>query len=159
MGDSGALLLGFVLATESVQGLLKTAVLATLVLPLLVLAIPIIDTSFVIAKRLKYRQPLWLGDRTHLHHRFVDIGFSQRRAVVYLYAWCCTLAAAALGTRFLRPHANGVWHLWPTVGATLVGLAAVGSSIYIAYLLEIVKLANPRIRRREEDARAARKSA
>jgi UDP-GlcNAc:undecaprenyl-phosphate/decaprenyl-phosphate GlcNAc-1-phosphate transferase len=161
MGDSGALLLGFVLATESVQGLLKTAALATLVLPLLVLAIPILDTSFVIAKRLKHGQPVWLGDRTHLHHRFVNIGFSQRRAVVYLYAWCVTLAAAALGTRFLRPRPHGDWRLWPTVGAAVVGLAAVGASIYIAYLLEIVKLANPRVRRREEEARATggRKSA
>ncbi len=48
MGDSGALLLGFLLATVSIQGLVKTAALATLVLPLLVLAIPIIDTSFVV---------------------------------------------------------------------------------------------------------------
>jgi UDP-GlcNAc:undecaprenyl-phosphate/decaprenyl-phosphate GlcNAc-1-phosphate transferase len=161
MGDSGALLLGFVLATESVQGLLKTATLATLVLPLLVLAIPILDTSFVVAKRLKYRRPVWLADRTHLHHRFVDIGFSQRRAVIYLYGWCATLAGAALATRFLRPRPHGVWHLWPTVGAALVGLAALGASVYIAYLLEIVKLANPLIRRREEQARAAarRKSA
>ncbi len=154
MGDSGALLLGFVLATLSVQGLLKTAALATLVLPLLVLAIPILDTSFVIAKRLKYRRPLWLGDRTHLHHRFVDIGFSQRRAVGYLYAWCLTLAGAALATRFLRPRPHGEWLLWPTVGVAVVAVAAIGSSIYIAYLLEIVKLANPRIRRREDEARA-----
>ncbi|HSP73971.1 MAG TPA: MraY family glycosyltransferase [Gaiellaceae bacterium] len=155
MGDSGALLLGFVLATEAVQGLLKTAALATLVLPLLVLAVPILDTSFVIAKRLKYRRPVWTGDRTHLHHRFVNIGFSQRRAVSYLYAWCATLAGAALATRFLRPRPHGVWHLWPTVGAVLVALAALGASVYIAYLLEIVKLANPRIRRREEEAREA----
>jgi UDP-GlcNAc:undecaprenyl-phosphate GlcNAc-1-phosphate transferase len=155
MGDSGALLLGFVLATESVQGLLKTATLATLVLPLLVLAIPILDTSFVVAKRLKYRKPVWLADRTHLHHRFVEIGFSQRRAVVYLYAWCITLAGAALATRFLRPRPHGVWHLWPTLGAAIVAAAAIGASIYIAYLLEIVKLANPRIRRREEEAREA----
>jgi UDP-GlcNAc:undecaprenyl-phosphate GlcNAc-1-phosphate transferase len=161
MGDSGALLLGFVLATEAVQGLLKTAALATLVLPLLVLAVPILDTSFVVAKRLKYRRPIWLGDRTHLHHRFVDIGFTQRRAVAYLYAWCATLAGGALATRFLRPRPHGDWRLWPTVGAAVVALAVVGASVYIAFLLEIVKLANPRIRRREEQAReaAARRSA
>jgi UDP-GlcNAc:undecaprenyl-phosphate GlcNAc-1-phosphate transferase len=160
MGDSGALLLGFVLATEAVQGLLKTAALATLVLPLLVLAVPILDTSFVVARRLKYRHPIWLGDRTHLHHRFVNIGFSQRRAVVYLYGWCAILAGAALATRFLRPRPRGEWQVWPTVGTALVALAAVGGSIYIAYLLEIVKLANPRVRRREEEARASvRKSA
>ena len=63
MGDSGALLLGFLLATLAIEGLVKTAALATLVLPLLVLAIPIVDTSFVFAKRLKYRQPLYEADR------------------------------------------------------------------------------------------------
>jgi UDP-GlcNAc:undecaprenyl-phosphate GlcNAc-1-phosphate transferase len=159
MGDSGALLLGFVLATESVQGLLKTATLVALVLPLLVLAIPILDTSFVVAKRLKYGNPIWTADRTHLHHRFVNIGFSQRRAVAYLYAWCASLAAAALATRFLRPHHHGHWQPVQTVAAVAIGLAALGASIYIAYLLEIVKLANPRIRRREEELRETRKSA
>src|SRR5205807_8154354 len=81
MGDSGALLLGFVLAAISVQGLLKTAGLVTLAFPLIVLAIPILDTSFVVLKRLKYRRPITEADRNHLHHRFVNIGFSQRRAV------------------------------------------------------------------------------
>src|SRR5213593_3027733 len=114
MGDSGALLLGFLLAAISVQSLLKTAAIASLFFPLLVLAVPILDTSFVVAKRLKHRQPIYVADRTHLHHRFLNIGFSQRRAVVYIYAWCGTLAAAALGTRFIRPHAHGSWHLWRT---------------------------------------------
>src|SRR6267378_851336 len=104
MGDSGALLLGFTLAAVSVQGLLKTAALATLVLPLLVLAVPVLDTSFVVAKRLKHGQPVYTADRFHLHHRFEDIGFSQRRAVFYLYGWCVTLALAALATHFVAPR-------------------------------------------------------
>jgi UDP-GlcNAc:undecaprenyl-phosphate GlcNAc-1-phosphate transferase len=153
MGDSGALLLGFLLATLAVEGLVKTAALATLVLPLIVLAIPIIDTSFVVAKRMKYRQPLYEADRTHLHHRFVNIGFSQRRAVAYMYLWCGLLAAAALATRFLPPRPRGDWDLSNAFVAGAVGIAAIAASIYIAYLLEIVKLANPRIRRREEQAR------
>jgi UDP-GlcNAc:undecaprenyl-phosphate/decaprenyl-phosphate GlcNAc-1-phosphate transferase len=153
MGDSGALLLGFLLATLAVEGLVKTAALATLVLPLLVLAIPIIDTSFVVAKRMKYRQPLYEADRTHLHHRFLNIGFSQARAVAYMYLWCALLAAAALATRFLPPRPRGDWDLSNTVIAGALGLAAIAASLYIAYLLEIVKLANPRIRRREEAAR------
>ena len=103
MGDSGALLLGFTLGTVSVQGLLKTAALPLLVLPLIVLAIPLIDTSFVVAKRLKQGRPVYLADRTHLHHRFADIGFSQRRAVTYLYLWCLTLALTGLATRFVLP--------------------------------------------------------
>ena len=161
MGDSGALLLGFLLATVSIQGLVKTAALATLVLPLLVLAIPIIDTSFVFAKRLKYRQPLYEADRTHLHHRFMNIGFSQKRAVVYMYAWCGVLAGAALATRFLPPRPHGHWDISNALVAGGVALLAVAASVYIAYLLEIIKLANPRIRRRDEQARreAQRRSA
>src|SRR5882724_11908333 len=160
MGDSGALLLGFVLAAIPLQGLLKTASIVTLFFPLLVLAVPILDTSFVVAKRLKYRQPVYVADREHLHHRFVNIGFSQRRAATYIYIWVATLAGAALATRFIPVHAHGRWHLWPTVVAGLIGLAALAASIYMVYLLEIVKLANPRIRRREEQATAdKRKSA
>jgi UDP-GlcNAc:undecaprenyl-phosphate/decaprenyl-phosphate GlcNAc-1-phosphate transferase len=154
MGDSGALLLGFLLATLAVEGLVKTAALATLVLPLIVLAIPIIDTSFVFAKRLKYGRPLYAADRTHLHHRFLSIGFSQTRAVAYMYLWCVLLAAAALATRFLPPRPRGDWDVTNALISGAIGLAALLASIYIAYLLEIVKLANPRIRRREEQARA-----
>src|SRR4051794_14275688 len=99
MGDSGALLLGFTLAAVSVQGMLKTAALATLVLPLLVLAVPLLDTSFVVAKRIKHGRPVYEADQHHLHHRFEALGFSHRRSVVYLYAWCLTLASAALATR------------------------------------------------------------
>jgi UDP-GlcNAc:undecaprenyl-phosphate/decaprenyl-phosphate GlcNAc-1-phosphate transferase len=159
MGDSGALLLGFILATLSVEGLLKTAATVALFFPLVVLAIPIVDTSFVLAKRLKYRRPLYAADRTHLHHRFANIGFSQRRAALYMYAWCGTLAAAALATRFMPPRPHGDWQLWSTLGVVAIGLVAVAASVYIVYLLEIVKLMNPRIRRREEAARAERKTA
>jgi UDP-GlcNAc:undecaprenyl-phosphate GlcNAc-1-phosphate transferase len=153
MGDSGALLLGFLLATLAVEGLVKTAALATLVLPLIVLAIPIIDTSFVFVKRMKYRQPIYAADRAHLHHRFLSIGFSQARAVAYMYVWCAILAAAALATRFLPPRPRGDWDVSNAIVAGVIGVAALAASIYIAYLLEIIKLANPRIRRREEQAR------
>jgi len=142
----------------SVQGLLKTAATVALAFPLLVLAVPILDTSFVVARRLKYRQPVYVGDRNHLHHRFVNMGFSQRRAALYLYAWVAILAGAALGTRFVHPHAHGVWHLWPTIAVAGIAAVAIAASIYMVYLLEIIKLANPRIRRREAEVRE-RKSA
>src|SRR5690242_19117335 len=151
MGDSGALLLGFVLATVSVQGLLKTAATVALFFPLIVLAVPILDTSFVVARRLKHGLPVYAADRQHLHHRFVNIGFSQRRAAAYIYVWVATLAAAALATRFLHFRRHGQWHVWPTVGAASIGVAAIAASLYMVYLLEIVKLANPRIRRREAE--------
>jgi UDP-GlcNAc:undecaprenyl-phosphate/decaprenyl-phosphate GlcNAc-1-phosphate transferase len=149
MGDSGALLLGFTLAAISVQGLLKTAALATLVLPLLVLAVPVLDTSFVIAKRLRTGQPIYAADARHLHHRFLRIGFSQRRAVLHLWAWCGTLALAALATHFAPAYHHRQWR-WVNLGLDIgAGGLAVAFSLYVVYLLEFVKLANPRVRRRQ----------
>ena len=102
MGDSGALLLGFMLAAVSVQGLLKTAATVALFFPLLVLAVPILDTSFVVAKRLKYRQPIYPPTAPPA---------SPVRQHRLLAAPChalplgvgAMLAAAALATRFIHP--------------------------------------------------------
>jgi UDP-GlcNAc:undecaprenyl-phosphate GlcNAc-1-phosphate transferase len=151
MGDSGALLLGFVLAAISVQGLLKTAATVALFFPLLVLAVPIVDTTFVVVRRLKHGERVFEGDQAHLHHRFLRRGFSQPRAAFTIWTWCISLAAAALATRFVPFRAHGVWHFWPTVLAAAIGLFAVGFSVYVVYLLEIVKVANPIQRRRERD--------
>jgi UDP-GlcNAc:undecaprenyl-phosphate/decaprenyl-phosphate GlcNAc-1-phosphate transferase len=159
MGDSGALVLGYTLATISVAGLLKTASTVVLFLPLLVLAVPIVDTSFVVAKRLKHGRPVYSADRWHLHHRFVNIGFSQRRAAVTMWAWCATLGLSALATRFVPFREGGVWHAWETVAVVLLALIALAFSVYIVYLLEIVKLANPRIRRRESEQERERMTA
>jgi UDP-GlcNAc:undecaprenyl-phosphate GlcNAc-1-phosphate transferase len=154
MGDSGAMLLGFTLGALAIQGLLKTAAVATLFFPLIVLAVPILDTSFVVAKRIKHGEPVYSADRYHLHHRFLNIGFSQRRAALTMWGWCAILAGAALATHFLSPHAHGDWHIGRTIAVAVIGAVALGASIYMVYLLEIVKLANPRIRRREQEARA-----
>lgn len=162
MGDSGALLLGFTLATVSVQGLLKTAATVALFLPLLVLLVPILDTSFVVAKRLKYGLPVYHADDWHFHHRFRNIGFSQRRTVAYLWVWCAILAGAALATRFLPFRAQGQWNLWPTLAVSAIGLVAIAASVYIVLVLEILKLRRVRdwmAWRREADARRARKTA
>src|SRR6187397_3347440 len=151
MGDSGALVLGFLLAAVSVQGLLKTASTVVLLLPLLVLAVPIIDTSFVVARRLKHSRPIYTADRSHLHHRFLNIGFSQRRAAVTMWLWCASLAGAALATRFVPFREGGDWHPVQTLIVLVIGLFAIAFSIYVVYLLEIVKLANPRVRKREKE--------
>jgi UDP-GlcNAc:undecaprenyl-phosphate GlcNAc-1-phosphate transferase len=152
MGDSGALLLGFTLAAASVEGLLKTAALATLVLPLLVLAVPVLDTSFVVAKRLKSGQPVYMADARHLHHRFMRVGFSQRRAVLHLWTWCATLALAALATHFAPPHPHGDWSVTNALLDGGAGLLAIGFSLYVVYVLELVKLSAIRNRRSGERA-------
>jgi len=153
MGDSGALLLGFVLATVAVQGLLKTAATVALFFPLLVLAIPILDTSFVVLRRLKHHEKVYLADQAHLHHRFLRRGVSQRRATVTMWAWCLTLAGAALATRFVPFREHGEWHLWPTVVVAIIAAFALAVSVYVVYYLEIVKLGNPYLRRRDQELR------
>jgi len=130
MGDSGALCLGFILAAVSIQGLLKTASTVVLLLPLLVLAVPIMDTSFVVARRLKHNRPIYSADRSHLHHRFLNIGFTQRRAAVTMWLWCASLAGAALATRFVPFREGGDWHFWETLVVLAIGLFAIASMVF-----------------------------
>jgi UDP-GlcNAc:undecaprenyl-phosphate GlcNAc-1-phosphate transferase len=111
-----------------------------------VLAVPILDTGFVVAKRLKYRQPIYQADSWHFHHRMANIGFSQRRTLAYLYSWTLVLAALALALRFV-PYSDNHGHfntLWTAVMVAF-GLAAVASSVYLIYVLEILKLRRGRI--------------
>jgi UDP-GlcNAc:undecaprenyl-phosphate GlcNAc-1-phosphate transferase len=140
MGDSGSHLLGFILATVAIQGALKTAATVALIFPLIVLAVPLLDTSFVIAKRLKYGRPLTEPTPWHLYHRFRNIGFTQRRAAIYFYVWGLVLAGAALATRFVPFREHGEWHLWPTVLVSVIGVVALATSLYMVIVLEILKL-------------------
>jgi UDP-GlcNAc:undecaprenyl-phosphate GlcNAc-1-phosphate transferase len=154
MGDSGALTLGFVLAAVSVQGLFKTASTVVLFLPLLVLAVPIIDTSFVVARRLKHGENPFAADQAHLHFRFLRRGYSQRRAALVMWGWAATLGGAALATRFIPFRAGGVWHPWETLAVAGIALVALAYSLYVVYLLEIVKLTTARARARPDLADA-----
>jgi UDP-GlcNAc:undecaprenyl-phosphate GlcNAc-1-phosphate transferase len=140
MGDSGALMLGFVLATVSVQGVLKTAAAVAIAFPLLVLFVPILDTSFVVLKRLKYHQPPWQADANHLHHRFAGVGWGQRQASILLYAWCGALAGFALAVHFVHYRTHGNWHPGATVLLTALALLALAFTVYVVYVLEILKL-------------------
>jgi UDP-GlcNAc:undecaprenyl-phosphate/decaprenyl-phosphate GlcNAc-1-phosphate transferase len=147
MGDTGSNLLGYLLATAAVQGALKTNAVVALVLPLVVLAVPILDTGFVVAKRLKYRQPIYRADRWHFHHRMANIGFSQRRTLVYLYGWALVMAGLAMALRFIpysddRGDFDALW----TAVVVFCGLLALAASVYLVNVLEILKLRRIRLR-------------
>ena len=139
MGDSGALVLGFLLACVSIQGVMKTAAALALVFPLVVLLVPILDTSFVILKRLKSGQSIASADKNHFHHRLLRVGYTQRQAVGLLYAWSAVLAAFALAIRLFPYRTDGTWNLWPTIGLTLFGLIALFVTYYVVVALEIIK--------------------
>ena len=140
MGDSGANLLGYLLGVVAVLGSLKTSAVVALVVPLFILAVPFLDTGFVIAKRLKYRRKPWSADANHFHHRMARIGFSQRKTVAYLYGWTLMLAAVAIALRFL-PYSNHHGHYrlgWSLLMGAIV-VVAIAASVYLIYVLEIFK--------------------
>jgi UDP-GlcNAc:undecaprenyl-phosphate GlcNAc-1-phosphate transferase len=141
MGDCGSNLLGLLLGAVIIEGALKTNALIALVGPLVVLAVPFLDTGFVVAKRLKYKRKPWKGDSNHFHHRFHRIGFSQRRAVLYLYAWTLIMAGDAVALRFI-PYSERSGHLnagWAVLMGALLAIGA-AASVYLVYVLEILKL-------------------
>jgi UDP-GlcNAc:undecaprenyl-phosphate GlcNAc-1-phosphate transferase len=159
MGDCGANLLGLLMGVITVEAAVKTTAVVSFVLPLILLAIPFLDTTFVVLKRLKYRQPIYQSDSEHFHHRMARIGFSNRRTIAYLYAWTLMLAGLALALRFI-PYSDHHGHLrtgWTLVMIAL-GLLVVAASVYLVYVLEILKfrrLDASRLRRLRPDASTA----
>lgn len=158
MGDSGANLLGYLLGVVAILGTLKTATVLALVVPLCILAVPFLDTAFVVTKRLKYGRKPWSADANHFHHRMARIGFSQRKTVTYLYGWTLLLAGLALALRFVPYHDHGLphhYHLgWVLVMVAIV-IIALAASVYLIYVLEIFKLKHFRereLRRKNPDA-------
>ena len=148
MGDAGSNLLGLLLACVAVEGAVKTQVVLALVFPLLVLAVPFLDTTFVVLKRLKYGRPVYVADQSHFHHRMNRIGFSQRKTVLYLYAWTMLVAGFAVALRFV-PYSDGAGQLnlaWSLV-LVAVGLVVLAASVYLVYVLEILKFRRLRERR------------
>jgi UDP-GlcNAc:undecaprenyl-phosphate/decaprenyl-phosphate GlcNAc-1-phosphate transferase len=141
MGDSGSNLLGYLLGVVAVIGSLKTNALVALVIPLLILAVPFLDTSFVIAKRLKYGRAPWSADANHFHHRMSRIGFSPRKTVAYLYGWTLMLAGVAIALRFVpyHPHHHGRYNLFWSAVMAIILLFALVASLYLVYVLEIFK--------------------
>jgi UDP-GlcNAc:undecaprenyl-phosphate GlcNAc-1-phosphate transferase len=145
MGDSGALALGFLLALVAVEGVLKTAATIALVAPMLVIAVPILDTSFVVLKRLKYRRAPWGADHNHFYHRFLRIGFSQRRTAAYLHLWAFALSAFAILLRFVPPRPGGDWDLENALVGAAAGLVVLAGSVWMVYTLEILKARHLRV--------------
>jgi UDP-GlcNAc:undecaprenyl-phosphate GlcNAc-1-phosphate transferase len=140
MGDCGSNLLGLLMGCLTVQAAVKTQVVVSLVLPLILLTVPFLDTTFVVLKRLKYRRPIYASDSEHFHHRMARIGFSPRRTIAYLYAWTLMLAGLALALRFI-PYSDhhGHLHLGWTLVVIALGLVVAAASVYLVYVLEILK--------------------
>ncbi|HEX8245791.1 MAG TPA: MraY family glycosyltransferase [Longimicrobium sp.] len=108
LGDSGSLFIGFLLAVLSVHGATKSAAAVLTVVPLLVLALPLIDTALAIVRRWLRGRPIFGADERHLHHRLVAIGLTHTRAAVLLFVMAAGLAIFGL-MLFFAPHGAVVW--------------------------------------------------
>jgi len=104
LGDTGSLLLGFVIAVIGMQGFLKGTTALTLLVPLIAVGVPVLDTCLAILRRSVRRTHLFQADREHLHHRLLRIGLSQRQAVGVLYWASIFLALTAICLRELSPQ-------------------------------------------------------
>lgn len=96
LGDAGALFLGYTIAGISVIGAVKGATTLALGIPAAALALPILDTAFVIAGRISHGAPFYKADNRHLHHRLLDLGLDQKQAAGYMYKISLLLAVGAL---------------------------------------------------------------
>jgi UDP-GlcNAc:undecaprenyl-phosphate GlcNAc-1-phosphate transferase len=96
MGDTGAQLLGFLLAAISIEGAIKSAAAFAIAVPILALGIPIYDTLFAMIRRKINGKPIMQADKGHLHHRLLDMGLSQRQAVIIMYLISAVLGGFAI---------------------------------------------------------------
>ncbi len=97
LGDAGSLFIGYVFATVSIIGASKTAIAISVVVPLLVLALPVLDTAAAIVRRARSGKRISEADRGHFHHQLIfRFGLNVRQAVLLLYAVCFVLGAVAL---------------------------------------------------------------
>ena len=103
MGDSGSLLLGYLMAAMSILGQSKGVTAITLLIPLVALGLPILDTALAIFRRLLRRQHLFQADQEHLHHRLLKIGLTHRQVVILIYLICICLSLTAFILSELPP--------------------------------------------------------
>ncbi|ASN04111.1 glycosyltransferase family 4 protein [Virgibacillus necropolis] len=96
MGDTGALFLGYMISVMAVVGLFKNVALFSLIVPIIILGVPLLDTTFAIIRRALKRQPLATADKFHLHHCLLKLGYTHRQTVILIYAMSSYFGIAAI---------------------------------------------------------------
>jgi UDP-GlcNAc:undecaprenyl-phosphate GlcNAc-1-phosphate transferase len=131
MGDSGSMLLGLVLAAATISGVGRTdaptnielaALAIPAAIPLLVLAVPLVDVAWAIVRRLRRGRPVYAPDKEHIHHRLLEIGHTHRQAVLLMYLWSALLASSAIAMTFVPSRTLAVGLLMG-IAAVLIGTA------------------------------------
>ncbi|GAG82772.1 unnamed protein product, partial [marine sediment metagenome] len=105
-GDSGSLLLGFALAVFPLMGIPKAAAFGVLIVPVTLLMIPIIDTAAAILRRVRQKRPIISADKEHIHHKLLDMGFSERHILGVIYGFCLYLSIVSVTSVILPEEIN-----------------------------------------------------
>jgi UDP-GlcNAc:undecaprenyl-phosphate/decaprenyl-phosphate GlcNAc-1-phosphate transferase len=100
MGDTGSMFLGFVLAVSSIITAQKGTAAVSILVPMLALGLPIMDTLLTVVRRVSIGRPLFGADDEHIHHELIKAGYTHRRAVLSMYCLCVFFTLAALGLMF-----------------------------------------------------------
>ncbi len=128
MGDSGALFLGFALATLSILGF-KQAAVVSLLIPIMILGVPLSDTFFAIMRRYVNKLPISAPDKSHLHHCLLQLGFSHRTSVLIIYGIASIFGGSAVVCSVFISQ-DSTWGLIMIIVALflvmLVGAEAIG---------------------------------
>lgn len=122
MGDAGALFLGFVLGAISIEGALKGPTVIAIGVSVLALGLPILDTAFAILRRLRAGRPFYQADQGHVHHRLLARGYTQRQAVMLLYAVSALMSTVAI--LLLDLTAGQAFALISIVVLTVIGIGS-----------------------------------
>lgn len=130
LGDSGSLLVGFVMGVVSLLNVTRVAGLTTIIIPLIVAGIPIIDTGSAIIRRLRAHVSVGQADRGHIHHRLIQEGFDQRGAVLLIYAWTALLCVGSYVMTKVQ--------VWPRVAIFCALVVASGAFAWKLRLFEPV---------------------
>ena len=124
MGDTGSMLLGFMLAVISIMGAMKGAATFSIAVPLLAVGVPIFDTLLAMIRRVINRKPVMEADKGHLHHRLMDKGFSHKQTVLSIYLISIFLGLAAIATVLFKL----------TTGVLIIGLVLLFATIFTMQL-------------------------
>jgi len=125
MGDTGSMFLGFMLAGISIIGAVKSAATIALIVPILALGLPILDTTFAIVRRYRGGVPIFKPDRGHLHHRLLDLGFTQRQAVLLMYVISGVLGLSAIALTEVS-SSIAIFIILAVIAAVLFGAKKLG---------------------------------
>jgi UDP-GlcNAc:undecaprenyl-phosphate/decaprenyl-phosphate GlcNAc-1-phosphate transferase len=141
MGDSGALLLGMLMAVATISGVGQNlegpsggdlaAITIPIAIPLLVLAVPLLDVVLAIVRRMRKGIGIAHADKEHIHHRLMDIGHSHRQAVLLMYLWSALIAGAALVVAYVD-------------GRFLVGAILISAVLVATVLPRLIRDRTPR---------------